>query len=245
MLSFIYDGSFDGLLQCLFESYHHKVLPDRLCTFETHVPLLMEETLQVINQAHNIERVRDGIMQQLGSETLIKAMRVFLSDEAEIDRYLLLYLRIGFKDPKSLQNQTLESVRIVEKASLRIGRETHKYTGFVRFQQLEDNLLYAPIEPQCNVLPLLAGHFSHRLPNESWIIHDKKRQLALVHDTSRTQIHQVHTMDAPVLHQDELAIQQLWKHFFKSVTISERENPSCQRNHVPHYYRNYLTEFQA
>lgn len=244
MQTFVYDGSFDGLLQCLFASYEHKTLPERLCTPETYTPRLTETVLDIDTQPQTVQRVRLGIQKKLGDDTLRKSMRVFLSDEEEIDRHLLHYLRIGFKNPNTLNNLTIPSVRIIEKASLRIGRETHKYTGFVRFQQLEDNLLYAPIEPQCNVLPLLAGHFTQRLPNESWIIHDKKRQLALLHNHTQTRIHQVHDMESPVLHEDEAHIQKLWKHFFKSITIEERNNPACQRNHVPHYYRNYLTEFQ-
>ena len=36
----------------------------------------------------------------------------------------------------------------------------------------------------------------------------------------------------------------LWKAFFHSISIRERENYVCQRSHLPLRYRPYMTEFQ-
>ena len=36
----------------------------------------------------------------------------------------------------------------------------------------------------------------------------------------------------------------LWKCFFKSIAIEERNNPVCQRSFLPLRYRKYMTEFQ-
>lgn len=33
-------------------------------------------------------------------------------------------------------------------------------------------------------------------------------------------------------------------HFFHQIGIKERENPACQRMHLPLRYRKYMTEFQ-
>ena len=35
----------------------------------------------------------------------------------------------------------------------------------------------------------------------------------------------------------------LWRTFFESISINERENPSLQRNNMPLHYRKYATEF--
>ena len=36
----------------------------------------------------------------------------------------------------------------------------------------------------------------------------------------------------------------LWSAFFHQIGIKERENPACQRMHLPLRYRKYMTEFQ-
>ena len=35
----------------------------------------------------------------------------------------------------------------------------------------------------------------------------------------------------------------LWKEFFETIAIKERENPRCQRTHMPLHYRKHVTEF--
>ena len=35
----------------------------------------------------------------------------------------------------------------------------------------------------------------------------------------------------------------LWKSFCKTIAIKERENPVCQRGHLPLWYRPNMTEF--
>ncbi|WP_303394159.1 DUF4130 domain-containing protein, partial [[Ruminococcus] torques] len=37
----------------------------------------------------------------------------------------------------------------------------------------------------------------------------------------------------------------LWKRFFHSVSIKERENPKCQQAHLPFRYRGEMTEFSC
>ena len=36
----------------------------------------------------------------------------------------------------------------------------------------------------------------------------------------------------------------LWKDFFNTIGIKERENHQCQRNLMPLWYRKHMTEFQ-
>ena len=38
---------------------------------------------------------------------------------------------------------------------------------------------------------------------------------------------------AGMISEKELKYERLWKVFFESITIKERENPKCQQNHLP------------
>ncbi len=57
---------------------------------------------------------------------------------------------------------------------------THKLTGFIRFEELEDKTLYAKIESKFNVVYFLGRHFLKRFNNQNFIIHDLNRKLAFV-----------------------------------------------------------------
>ena len=35
---------------------------------------------------------------------------------------------------------------------------------------------------------------------------------------------------------------QLWQIFFDTIGIEARKNPKCQQNHMPKWYRKYMTE---
>ncbi|MEN6596618.1 MAG: DUF4130 domain-containing protein [Proteiniphilum sp.] len=43
---------------------------------------------------------------------------------------------------------------------------------------------------------------------------------------------------------DEEMFQELWKGYFKAMTIKERINPRLQRQHMPKRFWKYLTEKQ-
>lgn len=245
MTTFIYDGSFDGLLQCIHDSYMQKCVPDAIISEQAHTSSLMSTERVISLSPAEYEKVRNAIRDKLGNDTYRTILRAFLSDRDTIPLHILHYVRLGFSHLPSLKNRRIPSVKAIEDAALQVGRENHKYTGFVRFQRLEDDLYYAPIQPQCNILPLLATHFRLRLPVQRWIIHDTGRALALIHQSPSIEILPVTGMDTPVLHHEEKEFQHLWKCFFEHVAIKERHNPSCQQNHVPLRYRPFLTEFQA
>jgi probable DNA metabolism protein len=115
--------------------------------------------------------------------------------------------------------------------------------GFVRFEELEDKTLYAKIETKFNVLPFLGRHFYKRLSTSDFIIHDIKRNLAFVKSNKDAQIRSVASFEAPTLSQEEEHFKRLWKVFFQSVAIKERENKKLQQNFVPLLYRTYMSEF--
>jgi len=43
--------------------------------------------------------------------------------------------------------------------------------------------------------------------------------------------------------EEELCFRALWKRFYETVAIRERENPRCQNTFLPKRYRGTMTEF--
>lgn len=121
---------------------------------------------------------------------------------------------------------------------------THKLTGFIRFEELEDKTLYAKIESKFNVVYFLGRHFLKRFNNQNFIIHDINRKLAFVKMQNDYSIKEVAFFDEPNYSSNEEKFQKLWKSFFSGVTINERTNLKLQTQMVPLLYRTYMSEFK-
>ena len=90
------------------------------------------------------------------------------------------------------------------------------------------DVLVSHIEPKSNVLTLVAPHFSDRLPSENWMIIDDKRFIAVVHPADQDYyltILSKEEMDRLSIQTDDPFIN-LWKDFFNTIGIKERENQS-------------------
>ena len=93
------------------------------------------------------------------------------------------------------------------------------------------------------VLPLLRGHFCQRYANERFFIYDRTHRELLLYANGRSRISEVDSFQPALPEGEELYYRALWKQFFQSVTIQERENPRCQNTFLPKRYRGVMTEF--
>lgn len=134
-----------------------------------------------------------------------------------------------------------------------VSNEAHALKEFLRFRELENGVLYAPITPQSRILVCIAPHFSNRFPLENWMIHDKTHHQFAIHEAKKKWV-LAEENDLNVggivdyerfdrISEKEEVYMQLWKGFVKSIAIGERENPKCQMSHLPLKYRPNMTEF--
>lgn len=166
-----------------------------------------------------------------------------MCDTKEFEVELLRYIIIGFKDKNELFNINNSEVFFLQNLEKELFRSIHKMYGFTRFEELEDNSLYAKIDTKYNLVYFLGKHFFKRLNNQDFIIHDLKRELAFVKIGQKTSIEKVIDFKQPNLSENEEKFTKLWNRFFNAVTIESRENKKCQQNFVPFIYRTYMTEF--
>ena len=125
--------------------------------------------------------------------------------------------------------------------------------GFLRFEELEGNVLYAEMGPKNNLMTFLMPHFADRLPMEHFLIYDEKRHLYGVHPAGRDwYLVQGEMPDMKELsgaardkaHAGEVDYQELFRYFCEKIGVEERRNPELQRNMLPLRFRGYMTEFQ-
>ncbi len=238
-----YDGSFCGLLCCVFESYVKKEIPLDIVSEESpQGSLYPEKWIETIEV--RAQRVYRSLGQRIHPEAGRFLKDCFLtclvSKEILIYRFINLGYRIG---GRIFNNLTEETVHILNKAVKHLYHETHLLTGFVRFSDCAGTLV-SVIEPKNNVLPLLSGHFCDRYPEERFLIYDKTHRLALVYQPYQAEFLEADGFLPPEPDAREENFRNLWKKFHETIAIEGRYNPKCQRTHLPIRYRDYMTEFQ-
>lgn len=255
MTLFTYDKTFDGLLSCLFFAYEQKTFPDTILSESDPKPLFVNAQYHVITEKQKSLRVWKALEKKLSKFARNMMLTVWLSELPETEMLLFHYIRKNIDHPQGIEmnfgdNDVLRVTQIAKK----VGSEAHKLKEFIRFQETADGIYFAPISPQHNTLSLIAPHFKTRYANQPWIIYDTSRNIGLYYNReSITEISfspkdlaalKLGTLNEQKLSDDETKFQQLWKAYFKSITIKERLNLKLQRQHIPQKYWKYLTEMQ-
>ncbi len=242
MNAYMYDGSFEGFLSLIYHSYYQKQPAVKIIK-DTKDITLLDEVIQITTDELHAKKVLSALKSKFQKRDYNKIFNIFLCDSVDFEKALYDFIVLGFRDQKKLNDINHPSIYYLEKLESEYFRYLHKMYGFVRFTLLKDQILYAKIEGKFNILPYLEKHFSKRLDGSDFIIHDLKRELALVKNDKGSMIYKVADFQTPEFSQDEEKFQKLWRLFFESVTIKERKNRKLQQSFIPLLYRKHMTEF--
>lgn len=238
-----YDGSYDGLLCCVFKSYQEKEIPEDIVLVDAScIPLL--PMTYVETEMEKAKRVEKSIPAKLGNAANEFIRQAFLTCLPHKERYILLFLRLGYRYGASVMKMlTNEIVHTLFKAVRHLERESHLFKGFIRFS-VYGNVLVSEIEPKNFVLPMLANHFCERYPEEKFLIYDKVHKMGLIYEPYEVEIIPIERLDLPKIDELEEKMRELWKLFFKTIEIEGRHNLRCQMTMMPKRYWNSMTEFK-
>ena len=92
-LIYYYDGSFEGLLCCVFRAVYQKEEPLNITPEEEAQPTLLE-TVFVDTEPDKAQRVLDSIPKKLGRDALRIVKLCYLSDLPDRELALLAFLRL-------------------------------------------------------------------------------------------------------------------------------------------------------
>jgi len=258
MIAFTFDNTFEGLLCVVYDAYTRRIHPDALVGSDEIIPLTASVTHAVItNQAH-YERVYRGLQKKLSPQACQRLQYAWLSEEPGADMALFRYIRKVFDARRPVENDLADpDIFAMEKLAKKVGREAQLLLGFVRFQKTADKRYAATISPRHNVLPLLLRHFAERFTEQVWLIYDIGRRYGVMHDAQG--FHEVYIdkekaaalsrnsgkLPLHELDPEEVFVQELWKTYFSTVAIQERQNPKLQARCMPRRFWKYLTEKQC
>ena len=238
-----YDGSFSGFLCCIYRAIRAREEPALILAGD-EMPALLFPEIAIHTDPDQARRVSRAIAGKIGPQVLEFAQRAHLTALAGRELYLLALLRRGFREgPLVLEDMADPTVCRLRRAVCHLEREAHLYRGFVRFQ-VRGEALSAVIQPKNRVLPLLAEHFRERFAAQALLIYDETHREALLCARGRSRVVPLQDFRQDGPGAEELAFQRLWRGFFQAVSIPQRENPLCQRTHMPKRYWGQLTEMR-
>lgn len=240
---FIYDGSFEGFLAAMAEAFYQGDSPEDIREEKEYVPSLFSQAIKVEPVSQRFK----AFVTRLGAEappaTMRKLFCAYLSGVQNREMLAYRYLDFAFRHGNQAGHfLSEEAVSRMEELFRKVLREAHRMQGLVRFKELSDGILYAPVETDHNVLPLISPHFFKRMRHGRWIIHDLRRQQAAVNDNGTCRIMAIQLAHTPEYAEDEYFYQRLWKEYFKTIAIESRLNPRLQRQFLPQRYWKYLVE---
>lgn len=243
MLAYVYDGSFEGILTAVFEAFCRKEEPDAVLPEQGLQQDLLATYVFIKNDPVKSDRVYASIWRNISEEVLKNVYHVFLSEDPQAGTLIYRYLKLGWKMGSRVELfLSDDTVFQVADITRKVGFEVHRLFGFVRFRQVEGGVFYSSIRPDNNVLELLAPHFADRLADQRWIIHDVKREIAVLYNGKDWIVSEFSATDIPCVTEDEKHFSSLWKEFFNTLEIKSRTNHKLQRQLLPRRYWDHLTE---
>ncbi|MEY8000504.1 TIGR03915 family putative DNA repair protein [Clostridium sp. Mt-5] len=243
-LIYKYDGSFDGLMCCVFESYYKREIPMDIIS-----PVQLQTTFfplkEIKTDLRKSSRVIDSIPKKISISALDFVRHAFLTCMPQKELYIFLFLRRGYHyGPPVMEMLADDVVSSLFKAVKYLKNESHLIKGFLRFSVFKGGLV-AQIEPKNYVLPLITQHFCERYPEEYFLIYDKNHDMALVYNTHEPAIIPAEDLQVPEPDAREKYYRKLWKLFYNTVEIKERRNLKCRMGNMPKRYWKYMTEFAS
>lgn len=241
---YLYDGSFEGLLCCVFESYDKREIPSDICRLDVPQATLFPMR-EIGTEPEKAARVLRSIPQKMGAEALLFVQKAFLTFYEKKELYILLFLRLGYKHGPSVMSMLADDVvHTLFKAVKHLDNESHRMKEFLRFSEF-NGVLVAEMEPYNTVLPMIKKHFCERFPNERFLIFDRSHGMALVHEPGRSAIIPMDELETPSPDEEEYEFRELWRLFYNTIEVPGRHNEKLRMTLMPKRYWKYMTEFQT
>jgi probable DNA metabolism protein len=252
---FVFDGSLEGLLTAVFYCYKKKVRTVKLVSESHYQPDVFDRSVRIVSEDDKARRVWIGLRKKMNKEWMLRFYKSFLSEQPGTYQDLFEFARYIIDNPPGGQENFGNTyVLAISQMSQKVHREKHRMEAFIRFQKTSDDIFYAHIEPDFNVLPLLTEHFKNRYADQKWIIYDLKRKYGLFYDLEKVEevtfdfsaemSPSLNALPAQFLDPKEELYTVLWKDYFKSTNIPSRKNMKLHIRHVPKRYWKYLSEKQ-
>ena len=256
-VNFIYDGTLEGLLTAVFDAYNEKILPAKIISEEESQLGMFEDNRIITTDTEKASRVLNGVLREIGSYGVEDLKIAACSGQEDKGIIIFNYLRAVFKFGKKVESmynlpQVMDYVTLVQ----RVGYEIERCKGFIRFRELKNGILYAEYEPDNDITEYLMSYFSKRNNDDLFIIRDVKRDIFGLYNREEYIVGHwtvQNEEDSEALAESrqnfysdaDLIFADLWKQYYKTVSIASRKNERLRRQYMPRRYWKYLIETEG
>lgn len=242
------EGILSGIYQAWDASYGHEYIHLTVpAAGGNESMLLFSEYYTVVPDAGQAQKVVKTIRKKTSEKVCEKLLGALYSTNPEkadaVYHVLPEAFRIGHPVIGNLADPYVRAVFEMNRA---VRNEAHDYLGFLRFEEQRGGILLARFSPKNDILELVAPHFVDRFFGENFIIYDTKRKKAAFHPQNSSFV--IRGLSEEEFNnffhiaKKEAQFQAMWKLFFETIAIEERENRELQRNLMPYHFRTYMTE---
>ncbi|SDB44938.1 probable DNA metabolism protein [Flavobacteriaceae bacterium MAR_2010_188] len=250
--NFIYDGSFEGFLSCIFHAYELKSTIVNIQSEKFSQTTLFTDAEFVKTDSKKSDRIFNHIIKKSSAAIARTFYFAFLTEQENIENLLYRYIRYVFDSSMDV-SKDYSSPEVLKVAQLakNVGREKHRMEAFIRFRLTKDEIYFAVIEPDYNVVPVIVKHFKSRYADQKWLIYDTKRDYGIYYDLTSVEFIQLDFNESRIdprktseerFAESEMDFQKLWFEYFRSTNIKARINMKLHIRHVPKRYWKYLSE---
>lgn len=248
----ICEDSLEGIFTGIYDAYALRLPHERI-----HIQIGHEENLrlfavylEIIPDEAKAQKVSHTLQKRLGAQACMELYSALASGEADKAEavYKTVVCGLGMKNGCQVMGKlTNRYVHRVFELARTVRNETCHWREFLRFQELENGMLFSKIGAKSNIITFLMPHFADRLPLCNFIIYDEKRGIYGVHPASGDWFlvtdREVNEESLTRYSETEVQYQELFKHFCHKISIKERENPKLQQSMLPLWFQEYMVEF--
>lgn len=248
----LYDGTLDGFLSVVFECYALKEEPTGISVINDHQSDLFTGKELIATDTTRAQRVWMGLQKIIDSNSLQLLFTAFLSGEEGIEMAIYRFIVLSFSSARPVKDDYGDpAVLTVRKASRKVSKEAMRMMQFIRFQRTRDDVYFAAVSPDYDVISMITKHLKNRFADQQWLVYDTRRDYGYYYDCKTIEEVVIKekmfstangSVSSGVLQEEEVFYRTMWQNYCAEITIRERLNLKLQRQHMPKRYWKFLPE---
>jgi len=216
--------TFNGFLTAVFFGFEQK-LPNAIIQKKGRVQnILFSDSETIFTNLEKAKRVWNVIRNK--SNSAIKNIYfAYQSEHNQVESLLYHYIqKLMNTDSHNSLLFSDDAINKISQLAFKVGREKQIIESSVDFQITTDDVNFATIKPDFDILPLVSKHFRNKFPEREWLVYDIKRKYGLFYN--------LYGVEIISLNLKELHINSLSTNIFKKVAVKSYLNPKLHEQSV-------------